>query len=75
MSFFSTTSGPDVAVRAGMPPLLQVDAAGRAVGWAAEHRDALRAAVAEHGALLVRGLGLRNRATGRRGRSDGWPMS
>ena len=30
--------------------------------WAAEHRDALRAAVTEHGALLVRGLGLRNRA-------------
>jgi alpha-ketoglutarate-dependent taurine dioxygenase len=30
--------------------------------WAVEHRDALRAAVTEHGALLVRGLRLRNRA-------------
>ena len=49
-----------MAVRAGRPPLLQVDAAGRAVGWTAEHRDPLRAAVAEHGALLVRGLGLRD---------------
>lgn len=60
MSFFSTASGLDVAVRAGRPPLLQVDAAAGAVSWTAEHRDALRAAVAEHGALLVRGLGLRD---------------
>lgn len=28
--------------------------------WLAEHRDALRAAVTEHGAVLVRGLGLRD---------------
>src|SRR5207244_4015220 len=28
--------------------------------WASEHRDALRAAVVEHGSLLVRGLGLRD---------------
>src|SRR5207249_9616084 len=28
--------------------------------WAAEHRDALRAAVVQHGSLLVRGLGLRD---------------
>jgi alpha-ketoglutarate-dependent taurine dioxygenase len=30
-------------------------------GWAFEHRDALREAVVEHGAVLVRGLGLRDR--------------
>jgi hypothetical protein len=30
--------------------------------WAEEHRDALRPPVTDHGALLVRGLGLRNRA-------------
>jgi alpha-ketoglutarate-dependent taurine dioxygenase len=30
--------------------------------WAGAHRDALRAAVTEHGALLVRGLGLRDGA-------------
>ena len=34
--------------------------------WAAEHRDALRAVVAEHGAVLVRGLGLRDAGAGRR---------
>ena len=33
-----------------------------AAGWAAEHRDALRAVVAEHGSVLVRGLGLRDAA-------------
>ena len=30
-------------------------------GWALERRDALREAVVEHGAVLVRGLGLRDR--------------
>ena len=39
-----------------------VEAAGDAADWAAEHRDALRAVVAEHGAVLVRGLGLRDAA-------------
>ena len=39
--------------------MLQVEATGDAPRWAAEHRDALRAFVAEHGSLLVRGLGLR----------------
>ncbi|GGL82257.1 protein AmbC [Streptomyces fumigatiscleroticus] len=42
----------------GSPPLLRADAGGNPVGWAAEHRDALRAVVAEHGRVLVRGLGL-----------------
>ena len=41
------------------PPMLQVEATGGAPCWAAEHRDALRALVVEHGSLLVRGLGLR----------------
>jgi alpha-ketoglutarate-dependent taurine dioxygenase len=43
----------------GKPPILRADAAGDAPGWAAAHRDALRAALNEHGAVLVRGLGLR----------------
>lgn len=47
-----------VQVRPGKPPLLQVDSGGDASRWAAAHRDALRAAVVAHGALLVRGLGL-----------------
>ncbi|WP_029770673.1 TauD/TfdA family dioxygenase [Pseudogulbenkiania sp. MAI-1] len=54
------TASLNVEVRPGKPPLLRVDAAGDASRWVAEHRDALRAAVVEHGALLVRGLGLRD---------------
>ncbi|MFC3531265.1 TauD/TfdA family dioxygenase [Vogesella facilis] len=63
-SLFATPSSsppamtPDVTIRAGKPPLLQVDSSGDATRWAAEHRDMLRTAVHEHGALLVRGLGL-----------------
>src|SRR5207245_6007251 len=40
--------------------MLRVDATDDAPRWAAEHRDALRAAVVEHGSLLVRGLRLRD---------------
>ena len=52
----------DVDLQPGKPPILRVEATGDAAGWAAEHRDALRAVVAEHGAVLVRGLGLRDAA-------------
>ncbi|WP_373308877.1 TauD/TfdA family dioxygenase [Streptomyces minutiscleroticus] len=45
-------------MRPGRPPLLQVGAGHDAVGWVTEHRSALRAVVAEHGSVLVRGLGL-----------------
>ncbi|HEX3649609.1 MAG TPA: TauD/TfdA family dioxygenase, partial [Pseudonocardiaceae bacterium] len=45
-------------VRPGRPPILFADGAGDPNAWAAEHRAALRAVVAEHGAVLVRGLGL-----------------
>ncbi len=47
---------------AGKPPLLHAEATGDAPSWAAEHRDALRALVTEHGSVLVRGLGLRDPA-------------
>ncbi|WP_214366810.1 TauD/TfdA family dioxygenase [Pseudonocardia sp. H11422] len=50
----------DVELRPGRTPLLRVDPTGDAPGWADRHRDALRAVVAEHGAVLVRGLGLRD---------------
>src|SRR6266853_2292456 len=60
MSSSSPTSLLDVDVRPGKPPMLRVDAADDAPSWAAEHRDALRAAVVEHGSLLVRGLRLRD---------------
>ena len=62
MAYSSPTSLLNVDLRPGTPPMLQVEATGDAPRWAAEHRDALRAAVAEHGSLLVRGLGLRDAA-------------
>src|SRR5436190_9999588 len=60
MSSSSPTSTLNVDVRPGRPPMLRVDAIDDGPRWAAEHRDALRAAVVEHGSLLVRGLGLRD---------------
>ncbi len=47
-------------LQAGKLPVLRAEASGDAERWAAEHRDALRTLVAEHGSLLVRGLGLRD---------------
>ena len=52
----------DVEVRPGTLPLVRVDGKVNAAKWVGEHRDALRGAVAEHGSLLVRGLGLRDAA-------------
>src|SRR2546425_13033817 len=62
MSSSSPTSLLNVDLRPGKPPMLRVEATGDAPRWAAEHRDALCAAVAEHGSLLVRGLELRDAA-------------
>ncbi|MGW1653343.1 TauD/TfdA family dioxygenase [Streptomyces atratus] len=62
MSFMSTASLVDVEPEPGKPPLLRAEANGDAPSWAVEHRDALRALVAEHGSVLVRGLGLRDAA-------------
>src|SRR5438045_6374598 len=47
-----------VALQPGKLPILHVEGIGEPSHWAAEHRDALRAAVFEQGVLLVRGLGL-----------------
>jgi alpha-ketoglutarate-dependent taurine dioxygenase len=52
----------DIELQPGKPPILRAAATGDPSGWAAEHRDALRAVVAEHGSVLVRGLGLREPA-------------
>jgi alpha-ketoglutarate-dependent taurine dioxygenase len=60
MSSSSPTSLLNVDLRPGKPPILRVDGAVDAPRWVAEHRDALRAAVVEHGSLLVRGLSLRD---------------
>ena len=62
MTSSSTTSSLNLDLHAGKPPLLRADAAGDAERWTADHRTALRALVTEHGALLVRGLGLRDAA-------------
>ncbi len=56
----STTSPLAVDLQPGRPPLLEADPAGDTPGWVAEHREALRAVVAEHGSVLVRGLGVRD---------------
>ncbi|UFR01707.1 TauD/TfdA family dioxygenase [Streptomyces sp. Go40/10] len=50
----------DVELRPDRPAMLRVDPPQDAAAWAAEYRDALRAQVTEHGALLVRGLGLKD---------------
>src|SRR5437870_10819897 len=60
MSSSSATFSLNVDVQRGKPPMLRVDATDDAPRWAAEHRDGLRAAVVEHGSLLVRGLRLRD---------------
>jgi alpha-ketoglutarate-dependent taurine dioxygenase len=52
----------DVDLQVTRPPMVLADAAGDAPRWAAEHREALRAVVTEHGSVLVRGLGLRDAA-------------
>jgi alpha-ketoglutarate-dependent taurine dioxygenase len=62
MSMSPPASLLDVELQPGKPPILRAEATGDAPNWAAERRDALRAVVGEHGAVLVRGLGLRDAA-------------
>lgn len=58
MSHTSPAALSDIELAPGRPPILHTKSDSDTAGWAAEHRGALRAAVAEHGSLLVRGLGL-----------------
>jgi alpha-ketoglutarate-dependent taurine dioxygenase len=60
MTFSSPSSVADVDLQPGKPPLLASAPTDDAASWAAEHREALRDVVAEHGSVLVRGLGLRD---------------
>ncbi|MBO0783977.1 MAG: TauD/TfdA family dioxygenase, partial [Ktedonobacteraceae bacterium] len=60
MSFSSRAFLLDVDLQPGKPPMLWAEANGDPPKWAAEHREALRAAVTEHGSILVRGLDLRD---------------
>ncbi|MFF3325059.1 TauD/TfdA family dioxygenase [Streptomyces sp. NPDC002889] len=62
MSSSSPTSLLDVGSEPGKPPMLRVEATVDAASWVAEQQGALRAVVAEHGSVLVRGLGLRDAA-------------
>lgn len=62
MSSSSRAWMPGVDLTPGKPPILRADTTGDAPGWVGEHADALRAVVAEHGSVLVRGLGLRDAA-------------
>lgn len=50
---------PNVDLQPGKPPILRVETTSHPLNWVAEHREALRAVVIEHGSVLVRGLGLR----------------
>lgn len=59
----SSSSLLDVDLRPGSPAVLRAGASGDPAAWAAEHREALRAAVVEHGSVLVRGLGLADAGT------------
>ena len=52
----------DLDLVPGKPPMLRVATTGDASSWVAEHRDALRGVVTEHGSVLVRGLGPRDAA-------------
>jgi alpha-ketoglutarate-dependent taurine dioxygenase len=62
MTDSSLASFLDLDLPAGEPPVVRADSRSDAADWAAGHRDALRAAVAEHGCVLVRGLGLSDAA-------------
>ncbi|MEU1407593.1 TauD/TfdA family dioxygenase [Streptomyces sp. NPDC005728] len=66
MSYAIPASLLKVDLNPGKTPILHVDTPGNASAWAADHRHALRTLAAEHGALLVRGLYLRDadRASG-----------
>ncbi|MGW0994222.1 TauD/TfdA family dioxygenase [Streptomyces sp. NPDC002523] len=60
MSYPTPVSLLNVELDPGKPPILHVDTADNAPAWAAEHRRALRTLATEHGAVLIRGLHLRD---------------
>src|SRR5215207_10256325 len=62
MSYPAPVSLLGIDQAAAKAPILLADAPGEGPRWAAAHKDALRAAVVEHGSVLVRGLELRDAA-------------
>jgi len=62
MSHSSMASLMDVELQPGKPPMVRAETGADPANWAAGHRNALRTVVAEHGSVLIRGLGLRDAA-------------
>ena len=62
MTMSTPASLLDLKVQPGKPAILLAEGTGDASAWVTEHREPLRAAVTEQGAVLVRGLGLRDPA-------------
>jgi alpha-ketoglutarate-dependent taurine dioxygenase len=60
MSVLSASKLNEVELQPGGPAILRVEPAGDALNWASEHRTTLRAIVARHGCVLIRGLRLRD---------------
>lgn len=60
MAFTTRSAPPALTLSPHRPPLLSVDAVGSPARWVEAHEDVLRSAVGKHGALMVRGLGLRD---------------
>jgi alpha-ketoglutarate-dependent taurine dioxygenase len=60
MPYATPASLPEVDLHPGGPPILHIDTPDDAPAWATEHRQALRTLVTEHGAVLIRGLRLRD---------------
>jgi alpha-ketoglutarate-dependent taurine dioxygenase len=55
---WSEVSRLDVELQPGKPPLVRTGSTGDPTTWVDQHRNAVRAAVVEHGSILIRGLGL-----------------
>ncbi|MFD8911613.1 TauD/TfdA family dioxygenase [Streptomyces sp. NPDC059575] len=62
MSTSSLAAPLDVESRPDRPAVAHVDTPADVASWAAQYREVLRTQVTEHGALLIRGLGLRDTA-------------
>lgn len=60
MSSSTTQTSLKVDAQPGRPAVLQVAPSGSAASWAKENRDALQSSVDEHGAVLIRGLGIKD---------------
>ena len=50
----------EIDAQKGKPAIVQIAPGSNIESWTSENRDALRASVTEHGAVLVRGLGLQD---------------